>query len=100
MDTATEVKVRQLAALLEQARPIPLMRKRVRVDRRDVETLIDAIQQRRSSDPEDAMTAATNNVRDALQQAFPVPLTDQVRIAATEARALAHALLAAARLTT
>jgi hypothetical protein len=100
VDTSTEDKVRELAALLERARPMPLMRNRVRVDKRDAEALIIAIQQTLSGGPEDAMTAAADGIRDALRRASPVPLTDQVRIVPTEARALAHALLVAAELTT
>jgi hypothetical protein len=100
VNTSTEDKIRELAALLEQARPMPLMRNRVRIGNREAEALIAAIQQTRSGGSEDAVPASTDSIRDALHQAFPVPLTDQVRIAPTEARALAHALLVAAGLTT
>ena len=78
---------------------MPLTRNRVRVDKRDAEALIDAIQQAdHGDDPDDAVSAAAENVRVALRASYPVPLTYQVRIAPTEARALACALLSAAGL--
>jgi hypothetical protein len=74
------------------------MRNRVRVDRQDADTLIDAIQQARSGGQDDPVIAAAENIRVALRASYPVPLTYQVRIDPTEAQALARALLSAAGL--
>jgi hypothetical protein len=68
---------------------MPLMRNRVRVDRRDAEALIDAIQHAHASDQAGAVTVATENIRVALRDSFPVPLTDQVRVDPAHALALA-----------
>ena len=77
---------------------MPLMRNRVRVDRQDAEALIDAIQQAHAETRGDAVTAATETIRVALRDSFPVPLTDQVRIDPARALALAQALRSAAGL--
>lgn len=98
MDNSINDHIRHLAALLEQARPMPLMPNRVRVDRQDAEALIDAIQQAHAGNRGDPVTAATEEIRVVLRDSFPVPLTNQVRIEPAQARALAQALRSAARL--
>jgi hypothetical protein len=99
VESSTADQVRRLAALLEDARPMPFMRNRVRVDKQDAEALIDAIEQApRRGDQDDAVIAAAENVRVALRASYPVPFTYEVRIAPTEAQALARGLLSAARL--
>jgi hypothetical protein len=75
----------------------PCARNRVRVDRQDAEKLIDAIQQADGRDQQrGAVSTAAEDVRAALGASHPVPLTYQVRIAASEAQALAQRLLSAA----
>jgi hypothetical protein len=98
VDNSIDDDIQRLAALLEQARPMPLMRNRVRVDRKDAEALIDAIQQAHAGNRGEAVTAATTKIRVALGDSFPVPLTDQVRIDRAQALALAQALRSAAGL--
>ena len=94
----------RLIDLLEQARPVPLMPSRVRVDKDDVDELVKRI----SSGPDafghgpDGDTAADADIvraaqaaQNAVHHAKQVPLTDQVRLPREQAKALADALRAA-----
>jgi hypothetical protein len=84
----------ELIRLLDEARPMPLMRDRVRVDREDAEARIELII-RGPADETDPLTNAAVAVSDALKKAPPVPLTYQVRIAPHHAQQLAAALRSA-----
>jgi hypothetical protein len=96
--------VKQLAELFEHARPIPLMRERVRIDKRDADDLAAAIDgevrdavDRGTLDKEAGynVLSATTQMREVLRNAYPVPLTDQVRIPRSQAADLGRALRAA-----
>src|SRR3954447_8725366 len=95
----------QLAELFDHARPMPLMRDRVRIDKRDTDALAAAI----DGEIRDAVErgtlsreagynvlSVTTRVRKDLRNAYPVPLTDQVRISRSQAAELGRALRAAA----
>jgi hypothetical protein len=97
----------RLADLLENARPVPLLRDRVRVDRREVYRLVETVNESMRSEVADHqldkaaaydLMQATNDLREAVTTAYPVPLTDQVRLPRGRAIELAWALRAAARL--
>jgi hypothetical protein len=103
MDPATEAAGR-LAELLERARPMPLMRGRVRVDKREVYRLVDAIvasvpgpltDRSFDSGAGSDVLAVAEDVREALRHAYPVPLTDEIRLPAQYAAELARRLRSA-----
>ena len=79
-----------IARLLEQAKPIPL-RDQVRVDKVELESLIDALGVQSS---EASLRAITTEIESVLENARPVPLTDQVRIQKGTAASLAARLRA------
>jgi hypothetical protein len=97
--------VHHLVELLEGARPVPFMRNRVRVDRRDAIDLIDAIVKANPyetlvgpNEDNAELAGAVEEVRRALARAYPIPLTDQVRLLPERTQELARALREAARL--
>ena len=87
----------RLAELLENAPRVPLLRNRVRVDKVQALQLVDAIADEAGS-PADASSATSDllatvaSVRDAVRTAYPIPLTDQVRLPAERATGLAAEL--------
>jgi hypothetical protein len=90
----------ELAELLENARPIPL-RDQVRLDKEAVYALVDAIDaavrsgvgdRRLESDSGSDLLEAAGAAREAVLNAKPVPLTDQVRLRGAQAAGLAAAL--------
>src|SRR4051812_7710399 len=96
---------RQLVELFEQARPLPLMRELVRIDKRDADDLAAAIEagvrdavDRGTLGKEAGYTvlSVTAQIREVLRNAPPVPLTDQVRVSRSRAHDLVRALLAVA----
>ena len=91
----------RLASLLEAARPIPLTRSEVRVDRRAVYGLVGEL--RAAVRAEEAaglieaadafrVLSAADDVHDVVFNARPVPLTDQVRLARERVNELALVL--------
>jgi hypothetical protein len=78
--------VLRLVALLENAPRVPLLRGRVRVDKREVLKLADSIDEPPTSQWADTssatsgVTTAIAAVRDAVRSAYPIPFTDQVRL--------------------
>ena len=91
----------RLIQLLETAPPVPLLRHRVRVDRVEVLTLVARITSPVngwSSEAEHARLGSADEavaleaVRQAVWSAPLIPLTDQVRLPADEAAALANRL--------
>jgi hypothetical protein len=79
---------------------MPLMRNRVRVDKSDADALLAVVLTPHHGDGvrvanADLDTAATR-LHAALQDAYPVPLTDQVRLPRALVRELVDALRAAA----
>lgn len=84
---------------------MPFMRDRVRVDRRDAIDLIDAIVKANpyetragpNADNTDLL-GVVEEVRRALAGAYPIPLTDQVRLPPETTQQLARSLREAARL--
>jgi hypothetical protein len=91
----------RLIQILETAPSVPLQRRRVRVDRVEVLTLIARITspvngQKTTTAPMPLASpdgaAALDAVRHAVWSAHPIPLTDQVRLPAAEAAALADRL--------
>jgi hypothetical protein len=94
----------QLADLLEHAPAMPFMRERVRVGKSDADDLAsvldaevrDAVDDGRlDKDAGYDVLSVTTRMREDLRNAHPVPLTDQVRVARSEAIDLARALRAA-----
>jgi hypothetical protein len=92
--TAASEPARRLLELLEQARPIPLVRTQVRVKRPEACELVAAIREA-ATDEERALLDAAVAVEEALDTANPVPLTDDVRITEEDALGLVRALRAA-----
>lgn len=85
MDSERAAAAEQLARLLDRARPMRLMRNRVRVDKADAAALVEIIPKPghdddRSQDRNADLTAAAVRVREVLDSAYPVPLTDHVRL--------------------
>jgi hypothetical protein len=94
---SSESPITRLARVFETARPVPLMRQQIRVDRAEVMKLADSIacpssawtgRQPSGSDTSAVTAAAVDAVRDAVQRAHRIPFTDQVRLPAHEAAAL------------
>jgi hypothetical protein len=67
---------RELIAVLENARPVPLVSE-VRFEKDEVYDIVDRI---RAQTPSAALLEAAEAVEDAAYHAMPVPLTDQVRL--------------------
>jgi hypothetical protein len=86
--------IARLAELLEGARPMPLMRNRVRVDKQDADALIDSIVA--GGGNQAGLVASAGEVRRALKAAPLVPFTNQVRLSSEMAHELARALRSAA----
>jgi hypothetical protein len=91
----------KLADLLERAPAMPLMRERVRVDKRDAYDLAtvlgaevrDAVDNGRlGKDAAYDVLSLTMQMQEELRNAHPVPLTDQVRVPRSRASDLAQAL--------
>jgi len=91
----------RLIQILETAPPVPLLRHRVRIDRVEVLTLVARITSPvNGREPHDEPTplagpdaaGVLDAVREAVWSAHPIPLTDQVRLSAAEATALADRL--------
>jgi hypothetical protein len=93
-----------LADLLDNARPVPLLRDRVRVDRREIDRRLDELVNAVRAEVADhsldktagfdlLQTAA--DVRDARMHAYPIPLTDQIRLPRARAAEMAASLRAA-----
>ena len=79
----------RLASLLEAARPIPLTRSEIRVDKRAVYGLVaelraavraEEVAGRIKAADAFRILSAADDVHDAVFNARPVPLTDQVRL--------------------
>jgi hypothetical protein len=89
----------QLVRILDGACPMPLMRNRVRVDKVDAVALLEIVltpgRDDQGQENNDDLIAAALRVRDVLRAAYPVPLTDQVRLSLGLVRELADALRAA-----
>jgi hypothetical protein len=83
----------QLIALLEEAPRLSLfVRHEVRFDKFDAYELVTAI---RNDGPAPRLAEAADAVEDAVRNARPVPLTDQVRIPRDQVGELVTALRAA-----
>lgn len=78
---------------------MPLMRNRVRVDRADATALVAIILKPPhddcSQETDTELIAAALRVREVLERAYPVPLTDQVRLDPGLVRELSDRLRAA-----
>jgi hypothetical protein len=102
----SEVLAIELANLLDHARPVPLLRDRVRVDKHDilmrVNRLATAVQVEVANHGLErtvgsGLVVAADNLRDEARHAYPIPLTDQVRLPRARAAELASALRSAAQ---
>jgi hypothetical protein len=76
---------RSLLELLENSRPVPLLRHQVRVKKLEVYELVAALRTAIASDPAkegslQAVLKAAVAVEEAAYHAMPVPLTDDVRL--------------------
>jgi hypothetical protein len=97
----------ELVELFENAPAMPLMGGRVRIDKLRVYRSVDALREALERDQADGrvdqakgfdILMAADSLRDAVVNAYPVPLTDQVRLGAEQAAELARALRTAAGL--
>ncbi|MHB8691912.1 MAG: hypothetical protein ACYDHH_11750 [Solirubrobacteraceae bacterium] len=97
----------ELVELFENAPAMPLMHGRVRIDKLRVYRSVDALREALERDQADGrvekakgfdILMAADRLRDAVANAYPVPLTDQVRLRAQQAAELARALRIAAGL--
>ena len=90
----------RLALLLEDAPGVPLMRGHVRVDKEDVDALVDTIDGAVRAEPGSLsgseLLRVAAEIRDAVANAKQVPLTAQVRLALDRAAELADELRRAA----
>ena len=93
-----------LADLLDNARPVPLLRDRIRVGRREVDRRLDQLVSAVRAEVADHsldktagfdLLQAAEDVRDARIHAYPIPLTDQVRLPRARAAEMAASLRAA-----
>jgi hypothetical protein len=98
---------RELVDLLEGAKPVPLLRAQIRIDKREVYRLVEVLrktltdeQANRSVDDRTAfeLLTAAEGLREAAYNAYPVPLTDQVRLHRDRAANFSAAIRKAARL--
>jgi hypothetical protein len=93
------VLARRLLELLENSRPVPLVRQ-VRVDKVEVDDLVAAMREATANDlPKasslQAVLSAAEAVEDAAYNAQPVPLTDHVRLPQERVDELVRSLRAA-----
>jgi hypothetical protein len=93
----------QLLSLLDNAPSVAHFRSQIRVDKREVYRLVDAIRRalERESGPDSHrfnLLIAAEHVREPVYNAYPVPLTDQVRLHKAKAAELASAVRTAATL--
>lgn len=89
----SEAPTARLIRILETAPRMPLVREQVRVDCVEALKLADAIAGLPADASGDADRIATvDAVRQAVLQAHPIPFTDQVRLPARQAAALADRL--------
>ncbi len=93
-----------LADLLDNARPVPLLRDRIRVGRREVDRRLDQLVSAVRAEVADHtldktagfdLLQAAEDVREARIHAYPIPLTDQVRLPRARAAEMAASLRAA-----
>ena len=93
-----------LADLLDNARPVPLLRDRIRVGRREVDRRLDQLVSAVRAEVADHsldktagfdLLQAAEDVREARIHAYPIPLTDQVRRPRARAAEMAASLRAA-----
>jgi hypothetical protein len=101
LNEQTSELVKRLAALFENARRVPLLRDRVRVDKHDALKLIDALSQRSQQEltttpASTDLTTVLSELREMLKRAYPIPFTEQVRIPTERANAAAASLHAIA----
>ena len=98
------VMATELADLLDDARRVPLLRDRVRVDRRELDRRLDQLITAVRAEVADHrldktagfdLLQAAEDVRDARMHAYPIPLTDEVRLPRARAAEMAAALRAA-----
>lgn len=84
---------RELVELLDRARPIPLTNQ-VRVDKQTAVELVDSIRQdvAEGGSGLERLAETASDVEQAVHQAVPVPLTDQVRLPRERVEELARAL--------
>jgi hypothetical protein len=103
----SEVLAIELANLLDTARPVPLLRDCVRVDKHEIDDRLDrlarAVQVEIADHGLDEAVAsdivrAADDLRYAATHAYPIPLTDQIRLPRARASNAARALRAAATL--
>jgi hypothetical protein len=103
----SEVLAIELANLLDTARPVPLLRDCVRVDRHEIDDRIDRLTRAVRVEIADHgldeevgsdIVHAADDLRYATSHAYPVPLTDQIRLPRARASSVARALRAAASL--
>jgi hypothetical protein len=96
----------ELADLLDGAPPVPLLRDRVRVDRREIDRQLERLAEAVRSEVADHrldkvagydLLQAGEAVRCARRNAYPIPLTDQVRLPGSGAAEMATALRAASQ---
>jgi hypothetical protein len=86
-DQASDARVlaRRLSRVLENARPVPLARHQVRIDKVEVYDLVAAVSQATAAEARptislQALVSAARAVEEAVRHAMPVPLTDEVRL--------------------
>jgi hypothetical protein len=103
----SEVLAIELANLLDSARPVPLLRDRVRVDKSEIVRRTDRLTKAVRVEVADHgldeavgvdLLQAADDLRYAASHAYLIPLTDQVRLPRARASEVATALRAAARL--
>jgi hypothetical protein len=102
----SEVLAVELANLLDAARPVPLLRDRVRLGRREVDDRIDQLAKAVRVEVSDHgldetvgfdLLRAADDLRYAARRAHPIPLSGQVRLPRERASQVATALRDAAR---
>jgi hypothetical protein len=102
----SEVLAVELATLLDRARPVPLLRDCVRVERREINARIARLTRAVGVEVADHgldpavgsdLVQAAERLRLAAGHAHPIPLTDQVRLPLSRASELASALRSAAQ---
>jgi hypothetical protein len=105
-DDGSEAIASELADLLDGAPRVPLLRDRVRVDRREVDRRLERLAEAVRSEVADHrlekivgydLLQAAEAVRRARRHADPIPLTDQVRLPRSQAFEMARALRVASQ---
>lgn len=103
----SEVLAIELADLLDTARPVPILRDCVRVDRHEIEQRIERLTRAVHVEVADHgldeavgsdLVRAADELRYAASHAYPIPLTDQIRLPRARASVVARALRAATAL--